>query len=116
MVDIEEKTSDPVAKELMEIAKEKGLDTLWDRLDKQSPQCGFGDTGLCCRICLQGPCRINPHGGEPNKGVCGARDYTMWPEISFEWPQRAARHIRITVGTLHMLYTPWERGMHPLTE
>jgi acetyl-CoA synthase len=77
MVDIEEKTSDPVAKELMEIAKEKGLDTLWDRLDKQSPQCGFGDTGLCCRICLQGPCRINPHGGEPNKGVCGARDYTI---------------------------------------
>ena len=37
-----------------------------------TPQCGFGDTGLCCRHCLQGPCRINPFGEEPKTGICGA--------------------------------------------
>jgi len=77
MSDIEEKTIDENAVKLMEIAKEKGLETMWDRYEKQKPQCGFGDSGLCCRICLQGPCRINPFGGEPKKGICGARDYTI---------------------------------------
>jgi acetyl-CoA synthase len=41
------------------------------------PQCGFGELGICCRNCLQGPCRINPFGGKPDKGICGARDYTI---------------------------------------
>ena len=77
MSDIEEKTIDENVVKLMEIAKEKGLETMWDRYEKQKPQCGFGDSGLCCRICLQGPCRINPFGGEPKKGICGARDYTI---------------------------------------
>jgi len=36
------------------------------------PQCGFGETGLCCRHCLQGPCRIDPVGNGPKKGICGA--------------------------------------------
>ena len=77
MSELKDKTIDEAAIELADIAKEKGLDTMWDRLEKQQPQCGFGDSGLCCRICLQGPCRINPFGGEPKKGVCGARDYTI---------------------------------------
>jgi carbon-monoxide dehydrogenase catalytic subunit len=37
-----------------------------------TPQCGFGDTGLCCRHCLQGPCRIDPFGDGPSVGICGA--------------------------------------------
>ena len=77
MSELENKTIDEAAIELSKIAKEKGLDTMWDRLEQQEPQCGFGDSGLCCRICLQGPCRINPFGGEPKKGICGARDYTI---------------------------------------
>lgn len=40
--------------------------------NKEDPQCGFGETGLCCRHCLQGPCRIDPFGGEPKVGICGA--------------------------------------------
>ena len=32
----------------------------------------FGDTGLCCRNCLQGPCRIDPFGDGPDKAICGA--------------------------------------------
>ena len=77
MVDYEEKTSDTAAAALAKKYHEKGYDTMWDKLEKQQPQCGFGEAGLCCRICLQGPCRINPYGGEPKKGVCGARDYTI---------------------------------------
>lgn len=49
-----------------------GIDTVWDRYVKMHPQCKFGDLGLCCRICLQGPCRINPSGKEPRYGICGA--------------------------------------------
>lgn len=77
MSDLEERTIDEAAIELWKNARERGLDTMWDRLEQQEPQCGFGDSGLCCRICLQGPCRINPHGGDPKKGICGARDYTI---------------------------------------
>jgi len=49
-----------------------GLETTWDRYDAQLPQCGFGSSGLCCRHCNMGPCQVNPFGGEPRTGVCGA--------------------------------------------
>jgi len=55
---------------------EKGT-TMWERYENMQPQCGFGDLGLCCRICNNGPCRINPFGKEPSRGVCGATDYTI---------------------------------------
>ncbi len=51
--------------------------TVNDRAAKQGAQCRFGQLGLCCRICLQGPCRINPMGKDPTTGICGARDYTI---------------------------------------
>ena len=72
-----EVTMDPAALELLALAEEQNMDTLWDRQAKMDPQCGYGELGLCCRICLQGPCRINPFGDEPKKGICGARDYTI---------------------------------------
>ena len=72
-----ERTIDPAGKMMIEKVKDTDLETMWDRYDKMKPQCGFGESGLCCRICLQGPCRINPFGGEPKKGICGARDYTI---------------------------------------
>ncbi len=72
-----ERTIDPAGKMMLEKIKDTGMDTMWDRHEKMEPQCGFGESGLCCRICLQGPCRINPFGGEPSKGICGARDYTI---------------------------------------
>ncbi|MDI6707959.1 MAG: anaerobic carbon-monoxide dehydrogenase catalytic subunit [Candidatus Thermoplasmatota archaeon] len=70
-------TADPAAKYLLE-KREKGLpNTVWDRYEKTQPQSGFGELGICCRICPQGPCRINPFGKEPSRGICGARDYTI---------------------------------------
>jgi carbon-monoxide dehydrogenase catalytic subunit len=41
------------------------------------PQCGFGELGTCCRICYMGPCRIDPFGDGPKKGICGLSADTM---------------------------------------
>lgn len=67
-----ERSFDPAAKEMLKIAKDRGYETAWDRLEKQQPQCGFGLLGVCCRNCMMGPCRINPFGDGPDRGVCGA--------------------------------------------
>jgi len=48
------------------------VETVWQRSDQQKPRCGFGEQGLCCRNCYMGPCRINPRGKGPQRGVCGA--------------------------------------------
>lgn len=54
-------------------AEELDLETAWDRYEKMLPQCGFGELGLCCRICNMGPCRISPFEDTgPQKGICGA--------------------------------------------
>jgi anaerobic carbon-monoxide dehydrogenase catalytic subunit len=69
---MEAKSLDPAVQQMLVKAKDKGITTVWDRYEAMTPQCGFGDTGLCCRNCLQGPCRINPFGEEPKQGICGA--------------------------------------------
>lgn len=48
------------------------VETVWDRHKAQQPQCGFCDMGLSCRICIMGPCRVDPFGEGPQRGVCGA--------------------------------------------
>ncbi|ASJ15004.1 anaerobic carbon-monoxide dehydrogenase catalytic subunit [Thermococcus radiotolerans] len=63
---------DPTTQKMYERAQEMGIETVWERLEKQQPQCGYGLLGVCCRNCMMGPCRINPFGGEPRRGVCGA--------------------------------------------
>lgn len=63
---------DPAVCEMVEKARRVKVETVWDRYQAMLPQCGFGETGLCCRHCLQGPCRIDPFGGEPKTGICGA--------------------------------------------
>src|SRR4030042_3512485 len=57
---------------LKEKARQEGLETVWDRFAAQQPQCGFCDLGLSCRICVMGPCRIDPFGEGPQRGVGGA--------------------------------------------
>jgi anaerobic carbon-monoxide dehydrogenase catalytic subunit len=49
-------------------------ETAYERYVKMQPQCNFGRTGVCCRICLQGPCRITK---KASKGICGAHGYTI---------------------------------------
>ncbi|MGW8221808.1 MAG: anaerobic carbon-monoxide dehydrogenase catalytic subunit [Syntrophobacteria bacterium] len=66
------KSTDPAVQEMIAKAESMNVDTVWDRYEAMQPQCGFGDTGLCCRNCLQGPCRIDPFGDGPDKAICGA--------------------------------------------
>ncbi len=69
---MKEKSVDRASQEMLEHAKQEHLETAWDRWELQQPQCGFGQLGLCCRICNMGPCRIDPFGSGPKRGVCGA--------------------------------------------
>ena len=57
---------------LLQKAEKDQIETVWDRLDTQQPQCGYCDMGLSCRICVMGPCRVDPFGEGPQRGVCGA--------------------------------------------
>ena len=43
--------------------------TAFDRFKDQEVKCGYGQAGVCCRLCSNGPCRITP---DSPKGVCGA--------------------------------------------
>ncbi len=60
------------AQQMIEQARVEGIETVWDRLRAQEPQCGYCQLGLSCRNCAMGPCRIDPFGEGPQKGVCGA--------------------------------------------
>ena len=66
-----ERSADPAVEYLRKKAKQKNIETGWDRYDTMQESCGFGELGLCCRTCMMGPCRINPFGEEPTKGICG---------------------------------------------
>jgi carbon-monoxide dehydrogenase catalytic subunit len=58
--------------QLFDKAVRDNVETVWHRHDAQQPQCGFCDMGLSCRICIMGPCRVDPFGQGPQTGVCGA--------------------------------------------
>ena len=66
------KSIDPASLALIEKAAQEGRELAWDRFKKQEPQCGFGLLGICCRNCNMGPCRIDPFGNGPDRGICGA--------------------------------------------
>ncbi|MFA6102712.1 MAG: anaerobic carbon-monoxide dehydrogenase catalytic subunit [Victivallaceae bacterium] len=56
------------------LEKRGDVNTAFDRLEDQSVKCGYGQHGICCRLCSNGPCRITP---DSPKGVCGATADTM---------------------------------------
>lgn len=67
-----ERSIDPASQTMLLKAEELGMETAWDRYEKQLPQCSFGQLGICCRNCNMGPCRIDPFGEGAEKGICGA--------------------------------------------
>ena len=73
----EQRALDATDQEIIAKALEDGLETAWDRFIDQQPQCGFGQLGLCCNRCAMGPCRIEPFGKKPDRGVCGATAETI---------------------------------------
>ncbi len=66
------RTIDKQAASVIKKGIDEGINTVWERYEAQKPQCGYGQLGICCTLCALGPCRIDPFGGEPRKGVCGA--------------------------------------------
>ncbi len=71
--------------ELLETAHKVGADTWQQRVKNQSPHCGFGEAGTCCRICSMGPCRITP---KSPRGICGCDVHGIV----------ARNYLRFTVG------------------
>jgi anaerobic carbon-monoxide dehydrogenase catalytic subunit len=77
MSNVENRSADAASRQMLDHASKNGYETAFDRNDRQSPHCGFGELGLCCRVCDMGPCRIDPFGKGPQKGVCGANADTI---------------------------------------
>ncbi|GAB6174760.1 anaerobic carbon-monoxide dehydrogenase catalytic subunit [Paradesulfitobacterium aromaticivorans] len=71
------RTADPGAAQMLKLAQEKKIETAFDRFVAQQPQCQFGYKGVCCRICIAGPCRVKADDGPASKGICGATAYTI---------------------------------------
>ena len=67
--DVYDHTPDSAVRELMLRMEQIGVDDAFERFDKQKPQCNFGLSGVCCKICNMGPCRVTP---KAQRGVCGA--------------------------------------------
>ena len=61
-------TVDPAVEELLEITREAGIETSFDRAERIKP-CPIGSDGACCKICSMGPCRLV---GKVKTGICGA--------------------------------------------
>jgi anaerobic carbon-monoxide dehydrogenase catalytic subunit len=108
-----EKSLDKATCSAVSSADKAGIRTVWDRYEAQLPQCGFGETGLCCRNCLQGPCRIDPFGNGAQTGICGANADVMVAR----WVSRA-----VAAGTAshsghakHLAHTllKWSEGRAP---
>ncbi|MBV7275668.1 anaerobic carbon-monoxide dehydrogenase catalytic subunit [Clostridium thailandense] len=50
------------------------METSHHRVESQKVKCGFGQQGVCCRLCANGPCRITP---KSPRGICGANADTI---------------------------------------
>lgn len=92
------------AKQMIRKAAKDGVETVWDRLDQQTPHCPFCEQGLTCQKCTMGPCRISE---KKPRGVCGAdADLTVARNFGRFVAGGAAAHSdhgRDLVETLHAI-------------
>ncbi len=66
------KSIDPAVNDIFNNVDMSKNSTVWDRSEAMEPRCGFGELGICCKICYMGPCRIDPFNEDSVRGVCGA--------------------------------------------
>jgi carbon-monoxide dehydrogenase catalytic subunit len=69
----EEKSLDPAAREMLIYAEEIGIETAFERADNMAA-CPIGSSGMCCKVCFMGPCRLTKDG---QTGICGATVETI---------------------------------------
>lgn len=70
---VDEYSIDPTATEMLRIAEEEQIGTVFSR-SRQIKPCTTGATGGCCKLCAMGPCRLI---GKHDRGVCGATRETV---------------------------------------
>jgi anaerobic carbon-monoxide dehydrogenase catalytic subunit len=75
-MNIEEVSIDPTAAEMLEIAQDRSISTVFSRAAEMRP-CPIGAEGACCKLCAMGPCRISGKDKENKRGVCGATVETI---------------------------------------
>ena len=99
---------------LLETANKVGADTWQQRVKNQTPHCGFGEAGTCCRICSMGPCRITP---KAPRGICGcdvhgivARNYLIFTAGG------AATHSDHGREIMHTLHATKEGGNYQVKD
>ena len=68
---IQRKTADRAVNHFLLKAADQEITVAWDRFEGQLPECGFCESGLSCRDCLQGPCISHPFRNQSKLGVCG---------------------------------------------
>lgn len=68
---IQKKTADSAVEYFLPKATDREISLAWDRFEGQLPECGFCESGLSCRDCLQGPCISHPFRDQNRLGVCG---------------------------------------------
>jgi len=66
--EIQEYSIDPAAQQMLIRADQLGIGTAFSRADNMAP-CNIGDSGMCCKNCGMGPCRLTKSG---DVGICGA--------------------------------------------
>jgi carbon-monoxide dehydrogenase catalytic subunit len=98
------RTIDPAALEMLDVAKEAGVITYFDRFAAQQPQCQFGYKGICCRFCMAGPCRIKAEEGPASRGACGIHDWTV--------AARSTGLMLLTGASAHSEHGHHHRGNH----
>ena len=99
---------------LLENGKKVGADSWQQRVKNQTPHCGFGEAGTCCRICSMGPCRITP---KSPRGICGCdvhgivgRNYLRFTAGGSATHSAHGREI------CHTLYTTKEGGNYTVKD
>ena len=68
---VQRKTADRAVEHFLKEASDREISLVWDRYEGSLPQCGFCETGLNCRDCLQGPCISHPFRNQNKIGICG---------------------------------------------
>lgn len=74
LAEFEERSSCEASIEMLKKAAAEGRETAFSRADSMKA-CAIGASGICCKNCSMGPCRLTPpkKEGDPEKrGICGA--------------------------------------------
>ena len=103
---------------LLENGKKVGADSWQQRVKNQTPHCGFGEAGTCCRICAMGPAvsrrRARAASAAATHGIVGRN----FPKFTAGGSATHSDHGREIMHTLHQTkeggnYQVKDREAHP---